>query len=212
MTGQLRFERMKLGRMLSWRPLLAFCLISAISAPAATQATAAAQTERAREALKSLGFDAQVETTAIGDRLQYRSAPKLTAGGVVTSLTVFITPTEKQAREVLEAVCGTYIAPTYGPAEKLDIGLTEKASVFKSLGGWLPNPPYWVPYGHVGGHFLCGSIYAAVTQERAEASPLKTQPEAKASGQRLAAGIQPDVVELLKKLAKALMDKGACRP
>ena len=212
MTSPKRFLGIILGKIALVTLVPAACLILTNSLVAAGQATAAAQTERAREALKSLGFDAQVETTAIGDRLQYRSAPKLTAGGVVLTVTIFITPTEKQAREVLEAVCGTYIAPTYGPAEKIDIGLTEKASVFKSLGGWLPNPPYWVPYGHVGGHFLCGSIYAAVTQERAEASPLKTQPEAKASGQRLAAGIQPDVVELLKKLAKALMDKGACRP
>jgi len=212
MTSPKRFLGIILGKIALVTLGPAACLILTNSSVAAGQATAAAQTERAREALKSLGFDAQVETTAIGDRLQYRSAPKLTAGGVVTSLTVFITPTEKQAREVLEAVCGTYIAPTYGPAEKLDIGLMEKATVFKSLGGWLPNPPYWIPYGHVGGHFLCGSIYAAVTQERAEASPLKTQPEAKASGQRLAAGIQPDVVELLKKLAKALTNKGACRP
>lgn len=189
----------------------ALFLMSVLFLSASAPGPDSEQAKRAEEALKSLGFPPQVEKNPIGERLQYRSSPKLIAGGTVLTVTVFIAPTEKQAREILEAVCGTYTAPTYGPADKIDVGAAEKASVFKSLGGWLPNPPYWIPYGHVGGHFLCGNVYAAVTQERAETAPLEKQPDAKASGQRLAAGIQTDVVELLKKLTIALRDKGACR-
>lgn len=167
--------------------------------------------KRAEEAMKSLGYEPKVETTPLGDRLQYRSPGKLAAGGAGLSLTVFLTPTEKQAREVMDAVCSLYISPTYGPADKIDIGLPEKASVFKSLGGWLPDPPYWVSYGHVGGHALCGSVYAAVTQEGADSAPQKDQADAKASGRRIAAKIQPEAVALLKKLTKALIDAGVCR-